>query len=91
MGCSHTFVQRRRAEYYVGRAEDTYPMQGFWRTPIILWILSMATLSWKLLSPGKEHGFTTCYMSCVDCRVDSAERMVTNILKCLPPTVAGGA
>ena len=26
-------------------------MQGFCNTPMILWILSMATLSWKLLSP----------------------------------------
>lgn len=40
----------------VGDIEDTYPMQGFCRTPMILWILSMATLSWKLLSPVKGRG-----------------------------------
>lgn len=41
-----------------GGVEDTYPMHGFRSTPIILWILSMATLSWKLLRPGREgEGF----------------------------------
>lgn len=29
----------------------THPISGFCRTPIIRWILSMATLCWKLLSP----------------------------------------
>lgn len=29
-------------------------MHGFCRTPIILWMRSMATLSWKVLSPAKK-------------------------------------
>lgn len=59
----------------VGHAEDTYPMQGFCRTPMILWILSMATLSWKLLSPGKEASCTMSNMTCVDCRDESVKHM----------------
>lgn len=34
---------------------SVYPMFGFWRTPIILWIRSMATLSWKLLRPAGQQ------------------------------------
>lgn len=33
----------------------SYLVLGFWRTPIILWIRSMATLSWKLLRPAAEQ------------------------------------
>lgn len=50
-------------------------MQGFRRTPMILWILSMATLSWKLLSPGKEESCTMSYTDCVDSRAESVEQM----------------
>lgn len=62
-------------EQYVGQAEDTYPMQGFCRTPMILWILSMATLSWKLLSPEKEESCTMSNTNCVDSRAESVEQM----------------
>ncbi|TNN86886.1 hypothetical protein EYF80_002641 [Liparis tanakae] len=50
-------------------------MHGFCRTPMILWIRSMATLSWKLLSPGKEESCTMSHMNCVDSRVESVEQM----------------
>lgn len=64
-----------------GQAEDTYPMQGFCRTPMILWILSIATLSWKLLSPEKAESCTMSHMNCVDSRTVSVEQM--GCVKCV--------
>lgn len=56
-------------------------MQGFCSTPMILWILSMATLSWKLLSPGKEKSRTMSHMNCVDSGAEHVEHM--GCLKCV--------
>lgn len=33
-------------------AKGTYPICGFFKTPKIRWILSIATLCWKVLNPG---------------------------------------
>lgn len=53
-GCTSARLEVTQTEDGEAEYEDTYPRQGFCRTPMILWILSIATLSWKLLSPGKE-------------------------------------
>ena len=34
------------------RKKGTYPICGFFKTPKIRWILSIATLCWKVLNPG---------------------------------------
>lgn len=37
----------------------THPLWGLCKTPTILWILSMATLCWKLLKPvNQKHNGT---------------------------------
>lgn len=54
-GYTSAILEVSQTEDDEAHSEDTYPRQGFCRTPMILWILSIATLSWKLLSPGKEN------------------------------------
>lgn len=54
-GYASAILEVSQIEDDEAHSEDTYPRQGFCRTPMILWILSIATLSWKLLSPGKEN------------------------------------
>lgn len=61
--CTHIDTRstdEKMSKYFQG----IYPMCGFCRTPRILWIRSMATLSWKLLRPaGDERRWEKSIMS----------------------------
>lgn len=61
--CSNAMRMRNRLSKTmrtVGRTMLTsYPLLGLCKTPTILWILSMATLCWKLLKPVNQKQNTT--------------------------------
>ena len=54
---------------------------------MILWIRSMATLSWKLLSPGEEMSCTVSHMNCVDCSDESEAHEVRTVNRLLASVV----
>lgn len=62
---------KQRKINIISRGWTTHPLFGLCKTPTILWILSMATLCWKLLKPvSQKHNSTIsiCTASLGKCR-----------------------
>lgn len=50
---------KQRKINIISRGGPAHPLFGLCKTPTILWILSMATLCWKLLKPvSQKHNST---------------------------------